>query len=103
MPNPKIVVYFKPMCGWTAGVLETLEKYTLMYESKNVLKDPEAYSEMVSKTRQTSTPCVEINGEMLADVGGEEVEAYLLEKGIVSPVDSPENSPISPKQCGLSE
>jgi hypothetical protein len=27
------------------------------------------------------SPCVEVNGHMLADVNGDEVEAYLLEAG----------------------
>ena len=31
------------------------------------------------------SPCVEVNGHMLADVSGDEVEAYLLKAGVVQP------------------
>jgi len=43
----------------------------------DISKDRDAYEEMVRKSRQYSSPCVEIDGHMLADVGGEEVEAWL--------------------------
>jgi monothiol glutaredoxin len=83
MLDQEIVVYLKPRCGWSWGVRAVLDKYGLKYEVKDVLSDPKAYAEMVAKTRQSFAPCVEINGEMLVDVGGEELEAYLLEMGIV--------------------
>ena len=89
MSDLKIVFYFKPDCGWNWGVQTVLEKYGLDYEEKNILADPGAYAEMVAKTNQSLSPCVEINGEMLADVGGKEVEAYLLNAGLVKPTDVP--------------
>ena len=33
----------------------------------------------------TLKQCVEVNGHMLADVSGDEVEAYLLKAGVVQP------------------
>jgi glutaredoxin len=90
MPVPKIVVYFKPMCGWNLGVEGVLEKYGLTFEKKNVIEDRKAFAEMLDKTQQSATPCVEIDGVMLADVGGQEVEDYLKENGLVysNPVGS---------------
>ena len=41
--------------------------------------------EMIQKSGQELSPCVEIDGHMLADVSGEEVEAWMLQKGIVQP------------------
>jgi monothiol glutaredoxin len=38
---------------------------------------------MVRKSGQPLSPCVEINGEMLADVAGTEVEEYLVAKGFI--------------------
>jgi glutaredoxin len=102
MSELKIVMYFKPMCGWSGGVHAVLEKYGLKYERKNIIKDQAAYTEMVSKTQQTLAPCVEINGEMLTDVGGEEVEAYLLEKKLVIPSDDSILSSIDHQGCGSS-
>jgi glutaredoxin len=98
----KIVLYLKPLCGWSGGVQDVLEKYGLKYEAKDVIQDPEAYTEMVSKTGQTRAPCVEINGEMLVDVGGEEVEAYLLEKGLVKPAGGSVSSSVDRHDRGIS-
>jgi monothiol glutaredoxin len=41
------------------------------------------------------SPCVEIDGHMLADVSGEEVEAYMLSKSIVQPNDQAPEAPIN--------
>src|SRR5262245_21724346 len=35
------------------------------------------------KSGQSLSPCVELNAHMLADVNGDEVEAYLLEAGVL--------------------
>ena len=81
--QPKIVAYLKPVCGWSNGVRAVLRRYGLEYEDKDIINDRSNYSEMVRKSGQPLSPCVEIDGEMLADVSGDEVEHYLVEKGIV--------------------
>ena len=73
----KITAYLKPLCGWSGGVRDVFARYGLEYEEK-LIDDPNIYAEMVTKSGQPLSPCVEIDGEMLADVGGEEVEDYLL-------------------------
>jgi monothiol glutaredoxin len=84
MANPNIVAYLKPVCGWSNGVRAMLAKYNLPYEDKDIINNPAIYQEMVMKSGQQLSPCVEIDGEMLADVGAEEVEAYLVQKGLVT-------------------
>ena len=84
--NPQIVAYLKPVCGWSNSVREVFSRYNLEYEDKDIINNQANYAEMVQKTEQPLSPCVEINGHMLADVDGEEVEAWMLEKGIVEPV-----------------
>jgi glutaredoxin len=81
--QPKIVAYLKPVCGWSNGVRAVLRKYNLEFEDKDISNDRTVYSEMVRKSGQPLSPCVEIDGEMLADVGGPEVEEYLVSKGLV--------------------
>ena len=81
--KPEIVAYLKPVCGWSNGVRAVLRKYDLPYEDKDIINDRSNYSEMVRKSGQPLSPCIEINGEMLADVSGQEVEQYLVEKGLV--------------------
>jgi len=52
------------------------------------------FSEMVEKTGQTNQPCVEIDGVMLPDVSGEEVENYLVSNNLVKSSDLEPNAPI---------
>jgi glutaredoxin len=85
MTTPKIIAYLKPACGWSQGVRALLRKYDLPYEDRDVAHDPLQRQEMIRKSGQRLSPCVEINGHLLADVSGEEVEAYLLANGLVQP------------------
>ena len=86
--SPHIVAYLKPVCGWSHSVRTTFAKYGLAYEDKDIINNPAIYAEMVQKSGQPLSPCVEINGQMLADVDGDEVEAWMLENGVVSPVSA---------------
>ena len=49
-------------------------KYDLPFEDRDIINDPAHRQEMIQKTGQMLQPCVEIDGQMLADVSGEEVE-----------------------------
>ena len=84
---PKITAYLKTFCGWSEGVRAIMRKHHLEFEEKDIIKNPALRWEMEQKTGQPLSPCVEVNGEMLADVSGEEVEQYLLAKGLVQPSD----------------
>ena len=78
MDKPQIVAYLKTHCGWSAGVRAVLAKYGLPYEEKDIIKNPAFRWEMEQKSGQPLSPCIEINGVMLADISGEEVEHYLV-------------------------
>ena len=99
MEKPKIIAYLKPGCGWSQGVRAVLRKYDLPYEDRDIANDPAQRQEMIEKTGQMLSPCVEVNGKMLPDVSGEEVEAYLLASALVSPnaqaPDAPTNQPCA--------
>lgn len=82
---PNIVAYLKPVCGWSNGVRAVFQKYNLSYEDKDIINNPDIYAEMVQKSGQPLSPCVVINDQMLADVSGEEVEAWMLQNGVVEP------------------
>ena len=100
--SPKITCFLKTYCGWSEGVRAIMRKYELEYEEKDIIQNPAFRWEMEQKSGQPLSPCVEINGEMLPDVSGEEVEAWMLEKGLVSPSDVEPDAPIdsscSPEQ-----
>jgi monothiol glutaredoxin len=80
----QITAYLKPVCGWSNGVRAVFQKYDLSYDDKDIINNPTNYQEMVMKSGQPLSPCVVIDGHMLADVSGEEVEAYMLANKLVT-------------------
>ena len=82
-----IKAYLKPSCGWSNGVRAVLRKYALVFDDIDIIGDRASYAEMVRKSGQPLSPCVEVDGVMLADVSGEEVENYLLSNDLVKPTD----------------
>lgn len=98
----EIIAYLKPTCGWSNGVRAVLRKYQLEYTDKDIINDPSNYAEMVEKSGQPLSPCVEVDGVLLADVSGEEVENYLLANNLVQPSESqtevPTNAPCSDEE-----
>src|SRR6202521_4575577 len=102
MDTPKITAYLKTTCGWSAGVRAVLAKYNLSYTEKDIIQNPAFRWEMETKSGQPLSPCVEINGKMLADVSGEEVEQYLIDNKIVQPseaaTDVPTNAPCATEE-----
>jgi monothiol glutaredoxin len=99
MNKPKIIAYLKPTCGWSQGVRAVLRKYELPFEDRDIINDPMQRQEMIEKSGQMLSPCVEVNGRMLADISGEEVEAYLVANRLVAaseaPADAPTNQPCA--------
>lgn len=99
MDKPKIIAYLKPSCGWSQGVRAIMRKYDLPFEDRDIINNPAQRQEMIEKSGQMLSPCVEINGVMLPDISGEEVEAYMLSKGLIAPnareADAPTNAPCA--------
>ena len=95
MNKPKIIAYLKPTCGWSMGVRAVLKKYDLPYEDRDVINDPLQRQEMIEKSGQMLSPCVEINGQMLADVSGDEVEAWMLANNLVTPNERAPEAPTN--------
>lgn len=99
MTKPKIIAYLKPTCGWSQGVRAIMRKYDLPFEDRDIINDPAQRAEMIEKSGQMLSPCVEVNGKMLPDISGEEVEAYLLANNLASAnertPDAPTNQPCA--------
>jgi len=90
----KIVTYLKTFCGWSEGVRAIMRKYELEFEEKDIIKNPAFRWEMEQKSGQPLSPCVEVNGTMLADVSGEEVEQWLVESGLLESSSEAADAPI---------
>lgn len=95
MEKPEITAYLKTHCGWSRGVRAVFEKYNLPYTEKDIIQNPEFRFEMEQLSGQPLSPCVIVNGRMLADISGEEVEAYMLEQGIVGQSDRSTTVPLN--------
>ena len=93
MEKPKIIAYMKPSCGWSEGVRAVMRKYDLPFEDRDIINDPAQREEMIQKTGQMLQPSVEINGHILADVSGDEVEAWMLANNVVEPTNAEADAP----------
>ncbi len=93
--KPSIIAWLKPSCGWSNGVRAVFRKYDLPYEDRDIINNPALREQMIIKSGQMLSPCVEINGRMLADVSGEEVERWMLANGVVSENDRTPDAPIN--------
>jgi len=95
MNKPTIIAYLKPTCGWSQGVRAILRKYDLPFEDRDIMNNPEQREEMIEKSGQMLSPCVEINGRMLADISGDELEAWMLANKFVRPNDQVPDAPTN--------
>lgn len=82
-----------------------LAKYNLPYTEKDIIQNPAFRWEMETKSGQPLSPCLEINGQMLPDVSGEEVENYFIENKLVQASDAatevPIDAPCATEQHGV--
>lgn len=62
-----------------------LQKYHLPFDDRDVINNAAHYEEMVARSGQPLQPTLEIDGTILPDVSGEEVEAWLIQNGYVKP------------------
>ena len=95
MSKPEITAYLKTHCGWSRGVRAVFEKYELPYNEKDIIQNPDYRFEMEQLSGQPLSPCVIINGTMLADISGEEVEAYMLANGLVGDSSKSTSVPLN--------
>ncbi|HYR58752.1 MAG TPA: glutaredoxin [Chthoniobacteraceae bacterium] len=102
MPNPEITAYLKTQCGWSAGVRAVLKKYDLPYTEKDIIQNPAFRWEMEQKSGQPLSPCVEVNGTMLPDISGEELEKWMLQQGLVGTSDKTTDVPLN-RSCSDAE
>lgn len=95
MEKPKIIAYLKPHCGWSQGVRAVLRKYDLPFEDRDIWNDPRQRLEMIQKSGQELSPCVEVDGTMLPDISGAELEVWLVQNEIMTKSHAPVSVPIN--------
>jgi len=92
--KPKITAYLKTHCGWSEGVRAIFRKYDLDFEEKDIIQNPAFRWEMEQKSGQPLSPCVGVNGTMLPDVSGEEVEQWMQSQDLLKQNNAAPDAPI---------
>ena len=76
MKPQNIRLFVKTGCGWCDAAEEWLAEHAIKYTTINVSHDAKAFREMQELSGQTRAPVIEIDGEILADFGPEELEEF---------------------------
>lgn len=79
MQPTHIRLFVKSFCGWCDAAREWLDDHQIKYTVINVSRDPKAFQEMEELSGQTRAPVIDIDGEILADFGPEELAAFWQE------------------------
>lgn len=71
-----IRLFVKPYCGWCHKAQRWLDERGIKYETLDVIADSHAYTEMVNLSGQRLAPVIDVDGEILADFGPEELARF---------------------------
>jgi glutaredoxin len=71
-----IRLFIKPYCGWCHKAQRWLDERGIKYETLDVIADGEAMTEMVALSGQTLAPVIDVDGQILADFGPEELAKF---------------------------
>lgn len=72
----KIRLFIKPYCPWCHKAIAWLDAHGVKYETLDVISDAEAFAEMEEISGQTLAPVIDVDGEILADFGPEELARF---------------------------
>jgi glutaredoxin len=75
--KPKQVrLFIKPYCGWCDKAERWLDERGIDYETVDVMADEAAFDEMIRLSDQDLAPVIEVDGEVLADFGPEQLADF---------------------------
>jgi len=76
-----IILYTKTGCPWCHGVLDLFKEKNVIFEEREVRRNPVYFEELKAKSGQTKTPTMDLDGEITADSDREQIAAVLKGKG----------------------
>lgn len=71
-----IRLFIKPYCSWCHRAQRWLDERGVQYETFDVISDSRAYTEMVNISGQRLAPVIDVDGEVLADFGPDELAHF---------------------------
>jgi glutaredoxin len=75
--KPKSVrLFVKPWCGWCNRAEDWLDARGIAYEKIDVFADSAARREMRALSGQTLAPVIEVDGQILADFGPDQLAEF---------------------------
>ena len=66
----------KPYCGWCDKAERWLDQHEIEYETVDVISDEAAYDEMINLSGQELAPVIDVDGEILADFGPDQLARF---------------------------
>lgn len=72
----RIRLFIKPYCGWCHKAMRWLEQRGVDYEKVDVIADEAAFDEMIRISGQDLAPVIDVDGEILADFGPDQLENF---------------------------
>lgn len=81
MKPQTVRLFIKSYCSWCHEALYWLNARNISFESFDVTSDDAAREEMIRLSGQTLAPVIDVDGEVLADFGTDELEVWWKEKG----------------------
>ena len=76
MQTKRVRLFIKPFCGWCHRAERWLNEHGIDYEPINVIADETAYDEMIRLSGQDLAPVIDVDGEILADFGPEQLAPF---------------------------
>jgi glutaredoxin len=74
--SKRVRLFIKPYCGWCHKAMRWLDNHGIEYEPVDVMADEAAYDEMIRLSGQELAPVVDVDGEVLADFGPEQLAEF---------------------------
>jgi glutaredoxin len=76
MKPERVRLFIKPFCGWCHEAIDWLDERGIAYEKLDVTTNRAARQEMLELTGQSLAPCIDVDGEILADFDTDQLEAF---------------------------
>ena len=76
MKAANIRLFIKPFCGWCDEAKDWLDEREIKYQELDVIADGAARKEMRELTGQTKAPCIDVDGEILADFDTDQLATF---------------------------
>lgn len=72
----RIRLFIKPYCGWCHKAIRWLNEHGVEFDQIDVIADEAAYDEMIRISGQDLAPVIDVDGEVLADFGPDQLAEF---------------------------